>query len=227
MICSPYFYRRLQFLSLDAYSRHKILVNEYILCHEKSFDKFKRDTSNDKTEIEVLHDNHRFLWDDEDDPVDTWEKRLARKYYDQLFKEYCICDLSRYKENKIAMRWRTEAEVVSGKGQFVCGSKHCDSRQDMRSWEVNFAYVERNEKKNALVKLRLCPECSAKLNYRQQRKEALAGKKQRHFSSDEEKHDNRQAGECSSNSISTREQNIRHPNDGDTEFDDYLTDLLP
>lgn len=29
------------------------------------------------------------------------EKRLAKKYYDKLFKEYCIADLSRYKENKV------------------------------------------------------------------------------------------------------------------------------
>lgn len=26
---------------------------------------------------------------------------MAKKYYDKLFKEYCICDLSRYKENKV------------------------------------------------------------------------------------------------------------------------------
>ena len=26
---------------------------------------------------------------------------LAKKYYDKLFKEYCITDLSRYKENKV------------------------------------------------------------------------------------------------------------------------------
>jgi protein FRA10AC1 len=31
----------------------------------------------------------------------TREKRLAKKYYDKLFKEYCITDLSRYKENKV------------------------------------------------------------------------------------------------------------------------------
>jgi len=28
-------------------------------------------------------------------------KRLAKKYYDKLFKEYCIADLTRYKENKV------------------------------------------------------------------------------------------------------------------------------
>ena len=39
-------------------------------------------------------------------------------------------------------------------GQFVCGSKKCAEREGLRSWEVNFAYVEQGEKKNALVKLR-------------------------------------------------------------------------
>ena len=35
-------------------------------------------------------------------PLSTFrEKRLAKKYYDKLFKEYCISDLSRYKENKV------------------------------------------------------------------------------------------------------------------------------
>jgi protein FRA10AC1 len=45
-------------------------------------------------------------------------KRLAKKYYDKLFKEYCIADLSRYKENRVAMRWRIEKEVQTGKGCF-------------------------------------------------------------------------------------------------------------
>lgn len=63
------------------------------------------------------------------------------------------------------MRWRTEPEVVAGKGQFICGSKQCPDKDDLRSWEVNFNYLEHGEKKNALVKLRLCPACSKKLNY--------------------------------------------------------------
>lgn len=39
-------------------------------------------------------------------------------------------------------------------GQFECGAKKCMERDGLRSWEVNFAYVEHGEKKNALVKLR-------------------------------------------------------------------------
>jgi hypothetical protein len=36
----------------------------------------------------------------------------------------------------------------------------------MSLWQVNFAYEEEKVKKNALVKLRLCPECGQKLNYK-------------------------------------------------------------
>ena len=49
----------------------------------------------------------------------------------------------------------------------------------MRTWEVNFGYIELGEKKNALVKCRLCFECSYKLNYHHKRKELTKKKKKR------------------------------------------------
>merc|ERR1711874_263230 len=87
-----------------------------------------------------------------------------------LFKEYCIADVSRYKENKIGLRWRTQPEVVSGKGQFVCGAKKCEEKKHLRTWEVNFGYIEHGQKRNALIKVRLCFECSYKLNYHHKKK---------------------------------------------------------
>lgn len=165
--------RAFHYGSLNAYSKHKKLVNDYIRYYSggKSIEEvFKRDTSKDKTDLDVIREEMKFIWDD-DDRIDTWEKRLAKKYYDKLFKEYCICDLTFYKQNKIAMRWRIEREVIEGKGQFICGDKRCLVRDGLKSWEVNFGYMEHNEKKNALVKLRLCPECSVKLNYHHQRRE--------------------------------------------------------
>ena len=57
--------------------------------------------SKDKTDLDVIRENQKFIWED-DDKVDTWEKRLAKKYYDKLFKEYCICDLTLFKQNKVA-----------------------------------------------------------------------------------------------------------------------------
>ena len=75
------------------------------------------------------------------------------------------------------MRWRTEKEVVTGRGQFACANKKCDERNKLRTWEVNFGYVENGEKKNALVKCRLCFECSYKLNYHHKKKEVTRRKK--------------------------------------------------
>uniref|UniRef100_A0A2P2IB69 Protein FRA10AC1-like n=2 Tax=Hirondellea gigas TaxID=1518452 RepID=A0A2P2IB69_9CRUS len=155
--------------SLTAYDRHKMLVNQYLLYHPQSTAFLARDSSQDRRDMDVVRENHQFLWDAKEEPS-TWEKALAKKYYNKLFKEYCICDLDRYKENKIGMRWRIEKEVHSGKGQFSCGNKKCDSDAELQSWEMNFAYVEQAEKKNALVKLRLCEPCSCKLNFCRKRK---------------------------------------------------------
>lgn len=96
----------------------------------------------------------------------SWEQRLAIRYYNRLFKEYALVDLTFYKVNKIGMRWRTEKEVVDGKGQFTCGEIHCDNRntRELCSYEVPFRYTSRDGKKNlTLVKVRLCSACALKL----------------------------------------------------------------
>ncbi|XP_006831215.1 PREDICTED: protein FRA10AC1 [Chrysochloris asiatica] len=163
--------RRFHLIAMDAYQRHTKFVNDYILYYGGKKDDFRRLGENDRTDLDVIRENHRFLWHEEDEVDMTWEKRLAKKYYDKLFKEYCIADLSRYKENKFGFRWRVEKEVVSGKGQFFCGNKCCDVKEGLKSWEVNFAYTEHGEKRNALVKLRLCQDCSFKLNFHHRKKE--------------------------------------------------------
>jgi protein FRA10AC1 len=80
--------------------------------------------------------NGRFIRTPEDDAEDSWEKKIAKKYYDKLFKEYCLGDFSRYKEGKIGLRWRTQKELFEGKGQFVCGNKACNQQSGLRSFEV-------------------------------------------------------------------------------------------
>ncbi|KAF4106889.1 protein FRA10AC1 [Onychostoma macrolepis] len=171
--------RRQHLISMNAFERHKKFVSDYVLYYGGKIEEFRRSMSKDKTDLDVVRENHRFLWREEDEEDMTWEKELAKKYYDKLFKEYCIADLSRYKENKFGFRWRIENEVISGKGQFLCGNKRCENKEGLKSWEVNFAYVERGEKRNALVKLRLCPECSFKLNYHHKRKEVTVKKRRR------------------------------------------------
>ncbi|CAJ1355448.1 unnamed protein product [Effrenium voratum] len=39
-----------------------------------------------KSDLTILRENHRFLWDE---PLDgsSWEMRMAKRYYDRLFKE--------------------------------------------------------------------------------------------------------------------------------------------
>jgi len=44
-------------------------------------------------------------------------------------------------------RWRSQKEVVSGKGHFSCGSKGCDAKDGLVSYEVNFAYQEAGREK--------------------------------------------------------------------------------
>lgn len=85
------------------------------------------------------------MWgnDDLNDASKSWDKNIAKRYYDKLFKEYCIADLTHFDKNKIGLRWRTETEVTKGKGQFECGSKHCDLKKKLTSWEVGL-FVDYN-----------------------------------------------------------------------------------
>uniref|UniRef100_A0A061QZX0 Protein FRA10AC1 n=1 Tax=Tetraselmis sp. GSL018 TaxID=582737 RepID=A0A061QZX0_9CHLO len=148
---------------LSAYERHKKFVSDYIKYYGgKLPTPAKVET---KSDWDVVRENHKFLWEDDFDVGNSWEAKLAKKYYDKLFKEYCLANLTRYKEGKIGLRWRTEKEVLAGKGQFSCGNKHCSGQQGLASFEVNFGYKEGGERKQALVKLRVCPDCAAKLSY--------------------------------------------------------------
>nr|KAJ3418941.1 hypothetical protein HK105_007634 [Polyrhizophydium stewartii] len=175
---------------LDEYERHKRLVADQARFygpgsrsaagadHAAKHSGAGRSSEHSRppTDYDILKQHHRFLRSAEDDADSSWESRLAKGYYDRLFREFCLADLSRYAEGRIAMRWRTRAEVIDGKGQSICGNLACSLRDNLRAWEVNFAYVEAGQSRNALVKLTLCPVCSVKLNYRRnlERKAAAA-----------------------------------------------------
>ncbi|KAF9908721.1 hypothetical protein EC991_009531 [Linnemannia zychae] len=165
---------------MDAWTRHQHFIENYV--------KFYNNNPMPKenhgiTERDILHENHRFLRSDADDQDLTWEKRIAKKYYDKLFKEYALVELKYYKEGRIAMRWRNQKEVMRGKGQFTCGNLRCDEAKGLESWEVNFGYVEQGEKKNALVKVRLCEKCSYKLNYKSAHKRVNTSQVNKYISS--------------------------------------------
>jgi protein FRA10AC1 len=125
----------------------------------------------DSEERAVLRRSHQFVRDDDEDErrKADWEVRMARKYYDKLFKEYAIVDLSRYETDQIGMRWRTEGEVMDGKGQFICGAKRCNQHADLYSYEVPFHYKEGKETKLELVKVRVCIGCAKLLFHKKLR----------------------------------------------------------
>ncbi|XP_064549098.1 protein FRA10AC1 [Drosophila montana] len=193
---------------LTAKERHNYILNQYVLPTAA-----ENESRNHKRDIDVIRENHRFLWDEEDADNESlsWEQRLALRYYRKLFKEYCIADLTRYKENKIALRWRTEEEVVTGLGQFQCGSRHCGEREGLRSWEVNFKYIEKSVPQNALVKVRLCPEHTEQLNYRTKKREH---KRQRRREKDERKserkHKKRKLDKKNQESEQVEEKELQH-----------------
>ena len=94
-------------LQLNPFEKHKRLLSRY---------QSSMNSSNTPliSEVDILKRNHKFLRDA--DETESWEDRLAKKYYDKLFKEYCLGDFSRYKTGAVGMRWRTKKECIDGKG---------------------------------------------------------------------------------------------------------------
>lgn len=122
-----------------------------------------------ESDLEVLKQYHEFIRDDEIDEIrqQDWRIRLARRYYDQLYKEYALADLSHYQAGLIGFRWRTEDEVLSGKGQSFCGAIYCSAIEGIKTFEVPFGYEEARVSKAELVKISLCKKCSKKLKHYQ------------------------------------------------------------
>ena len=93
-------------------------------------------------DLHALQTHHEFVRDDDADRQlldSSWERRMARKFYNKLFKEFALADLTRYREGRVGLRWRSEAEVESGKGQHSCGGLRCpsvDPTGGLHSYEV-------------------------------------------------------------------------------------------
>ncbi|XWS45726.1 hypothetical protein CRYUN_Cryun14cG0004200 [Craigia yunnanensis] len=162
---------------LNAYDRHNKFLNDYVGFYGK-------ENSTDvklpvKTDHDTLREGYHFIRSEEDDMNPSWEKRLVKHYYDKLFKEYCIADMSQYKSGKIGLRWRTEKEVISCKGQFMCGNKRCNEKDDLASYEacVSFSHFEAGENKQALVKLVTCERCDEKLHYKKRKEKEVLDRK--------------------------------------------------
>ena len=152
-----------------------------------------------------------------------WAKAMAANYDRHLFKEYALADMSRYKRGQVGLRWRTEKEVVSGKGESECANLHCAESHGLAAFEVNFAYMEGNPpvRKNTLVKLMLCPDCGYKLNYKKLREKEAARKKRarkdKKKRSKERKKRKRQKKKQSNNSKHKREMRSTSSDDSAAE----------
>ncbi|EGD78094.1 hypothetical protein PTSG_08973 [Salpingoeca rosetta] len=153
-------------LGMTAHERHQRFIRDYVMWYGDGQAFLESQRPQVRNDYDVIAEQHRFVWDDKDTEEMDWEKQLAKRYHDKLFKEYCLVDLARYKTGQIGMRWRTEDEVFAGKGQFECGSVRCDRREGLRTWQVQFKYTEHGRTRRDLVKVRLCPRCSKRLNYK-------------------------------------------------------------
>jgi protein FRA10AC1 len=147
----------------------------------------------------ISADSHyRFLRED-DDKHATWDDQVAQKYYSSLYREFAVCDLKHYKSGNVsstivpgtnpliftlrycsafdqfALRWRTEAEVLSGAGETSCGNTRCASHDvnvlmpPLSTLELPFVYEEQRETKTALVKVVLCGRCVKKLMWKREK----------------------------------------------------------
>lgn len=169
-----------------ALQQHQDLIYNYIKYYGGSLKDLAPDPANFKTDLDIVHENAQFVWDDDVEDKDrSWNERVAKNYWDKLNKEYVIADLSRYKEKQYAFRWRTEKEVIDGCGQFTCANRKCKDHKSevvdlegLNSFEVMFDYIEKGEKKSTLVKVRVCEKCEKKLNFHWQHKLIKKQKKQ-------------------------------------------------
>lgn len=168
--------QRQRLRGMNAWDRHKQLMSDY---QEYYGGQLPSQPVTVKTDMDCLIEQHRFIRRPEDEHISSWEAQLARRYYAKLYKEYAVIDLSRYKEGLYGMRWRSKQEVLDGKGHFLCGAKTCEERQGLCSFEVPFAYIEADQRRDALVKVRLCPKHALQLNYRKN-KEVLKMQRTEH-----------------------------------------------
>lgn len=72
-----------------------------------------------QTKHEIVKAHHKFLWNDEDKEPNTLENQLAKQYHDQLFKEYCIGDLTHYKTSQVIF---STCNILFSKILFHCNN---------------------------------------------------------------------------------------------------------
>ncbi|EFC42695.1 predicted protein [Naegleria gruberi] len=106
--------------------------------------------------MQLLKKHYQFIRNSEED-VDVepneYGENLAKEYERKLFRDYAIADLSKYKEGKIGLRWRTESEVLRSKGDLICAALNCEEKEELQSSLLNFSYKENGEVKQCLSRI--------------------------------------------------------------------------
>jgi protein FRA10AC1 len=104
-------------------------------------------------------------------------KCTSQRHY--AFRFY-VFDNSTFTASQFALRWRTEAEVLSGAGETTCGNTRCQLHElprqppgtippTLTTLELPFTYVEQGKTKSALVKMVLCDRCFDKLMWKRRK----------------------------------------------------------
>lgn len=88
----------------------------------------------------------------------------------------------------MALRWRTEDEVLSGAGENTCGNVRCPYHQaeapqhkppKFTTLELPFAYAEQGETeiemREAMVKVVLCSRCTKKIMWKREQDKKTTG----------------------------------------------------
>ena len=160
---------------ISDYERHKRYMKDYQYYYGG---KSKPIIAKGENDFDVLQRNFQFIRDEyedldaltSEDERKKYEAELSLAYYRKLHKEYAIANLSRFESGQVGLAWRTESQVISGKGQFICGNISCSENDKLKEFELDFVYKENDETKNELVKVCLCEECAYKLNYKKIKK---------------------------------------------------------
>mmetsp|Transcript_44609 Transcript_44609/g.112402 ORF Transcript_44609/g.112402 Transcript_44609/m.112402 type:complete len:524 (+) Transcript_44609:64-1635(+) len=141
----------------------------------------------ERTDADVVRETYRFVRTQEHDrqlsAEDEYAARVAQRYYDRLHREYALVDLSRARAHaQVGLRWRTEGELLAGKGQFTCGEQSCrfvaaeqgssaaelpseEAPPGLDTFRLPFSYREHGELCRVHVKVRLCAHCAELLRF--------------------------------------------------------------
>eukprot|EP00917_Polyrhabdina_sp_WS-2016_P004543 GHVP01010429.1.p1 GENE.GHVP01010429.1~~GHVP01010429.1.p1 ORF type:complete len:247 (-),score=54.32 GHVP01010429.1:22-762(-) len=132
------------------------------------YQKYQAGLKRVKTDKQILREESEFIRDSSSDKERSkdYAVRIARSYYDRLYKEYAVVNLTFASQKNIGLRWRTSQEVIKGKGQFMCGNIECSKKRGLCTFEVDFCYEEKGKQKQCLVKVRLCQDCGVKTGWR-------------------------------------------------------------